>query len=151
MVKCGKVVFTFTIIVFLSFLLFSCAAKEIVIKDESGELIAPQKILLEGQKAVDEANYDLALLYYQALIDNYSENKEYVAWAHYEMGYVYFLLEDYENAKLHFKVIVEDYKDQKSPYALAQFMLSKIEDIENETTEEPEEETEDTESSEENS
>ena len=118
----------FFTIIFTS--LFSCAETQISIKNNDGTIYSPQRLLLEGQTEVNEAQYEQALQYYQAVIDNFPDDKENLAWAYYEIGYVYYLMEDYLNAKINFKIVIKDYKKQKDAYYLAQFMLSKIEEIE---------------------
>ena len=100
--------------------------EEFNIKDNKGNVFSAEKLLLEGQRAYNKKDYELALRYYNAIIEYYPDDKKNVAWAYYEIGYVYYIQEDYEDAKNYFTIVINNYPDQKDACALAGYILSKI-------------------------
>ncbi|MGQ9615825.1 MAG: tetratricopeptide repeat protein [Spirochaetota bacterium] len=78
-----------------------------------------------AQKEFDEGRYKNAIAVYQAIIDNYPENQSAKAWAYYEIGYCYYAMEDYQQAEIYFRKVLNEYQEPAAK-ALAEKMLGKL-------------------------
>ncbi len=78
-----------------------------------------------AQKQFDEGRFKNAITAYQAIIDNYPDNQNAMAWAHYEIGYCYYVMGDHQQAEIFFRKVVNEYREPAAK-TLATQMLEKI-------------------------
>jgi len=112
----------FTAAVF--FLLLSCASKPPVLNRDGQPLTITdyEKI---AQKEFDEQHYQYAISAYEAIIEHYSDNRNALAWAHYEIGYCYYTMKEYNQAEQYFRKVINEYQEPAAK-KLASEMLEKI-------------------------
>jgi TolA-binding protein len=103
----------------------SCASKQPVLYNEDGSPLAITDYEKIAQKEFDERRYNNAIATYNAIISNYPDVKQSVAWAHYEIGFCYYVMEDYEQAEIYFRIVVNEYQDPAAT-KLADKMLGKM-------------------------
>ncbi len=106
------------------FLLLACASKPPVL-DRDGQPLTITDYEKIAQKEFDEQHYQYAISAYEAIIENYSDNKNALAWAHYEIGYCYYTMKEYDRAEQYFRKVVNEYQEPAAK-KLAQEMLDKI-------------------------
>ena len=112
--------------------LFSCTTLiKYEILDKEGNILPPEKLLLKGQQAYDYKSYDIALKYFNLIIEKYPENTYYCAWAYYEIGFVYYSIKKYDEALKYLNILIEKYPDEKEQVSLANFLISKIKEMQN--------------------
>lgn len=119
-----------TLFLFISLfliLLFSCTSTEFSVKDSNNNIYSAEKLLIEGDKAYNNNNYEIALKYYEAVLKYYPDDVTNSAWATYQIGYVYYKMEKYEEAKKYFNIVIEKYSNVKDCVSLSNMMLSRIE------------------------
>ncbi|MCX8057879.1 MAG: tetratricopeptide repeat protein [Spirochaetes bacterium] len=131
-IKINSKKFLFIIFIIILSTIFSCYSLiKYEINDKEGKLLSPEKLLLKGQQAYDYGYYDIAIKYYLTIIEKYPEETYYCAYAYYEIGFIYYATKKYEEAKKYLNIVIEKYPDEKDVVFLANFLLSKIKDIEN--------------------
>jgi len=102
----------------------SCATKSpILYKDGNPLSITDYEKI--AQKEFDEGRYKNAIAAYQAIIDNYPENQSSMAWAYYEIGYCYYAMEEYQQAEIYFRKVLNEYQEPAAR-TLAEKMLGKL-------------------------
>ncbi len=102
----------------------SCASKPPVLyRDEKPLSITDYEKV--AQKEFDEQRYKYAISAYEAIIENYSDNKNALAWAHYEIGYCYYTMKEYDKSEQYFRKVINEYQEPAAK-KLAQEMLDKI-------------------------
>ncbi len=121
-------------IIVILFILSGCKT-EYNIKDENNNIYSAEKLLLLGQESYKAKDYETSIKYYQAIIDNYPDDDYNVAWAYYEIGFIYYVMEDYVKAKEKFNKVIIDYPKQEDQVNLSKYILEKIEAIEKENEE----------------
>ncbi|MFW6138240.1 MAG: tetratricopeptide repeat protein [Spirochaetota bacterium] len=110
-------------------LVMSCATKQPVLykDDRPLHLSEYQKM---AQKKYEEERFREAIPIYRAVIKNYPENSSAVAWAHYEIGFCYYRMENYDQAMVYFRKVVNEYNEPAAT-KLAEHMMSKISEKKN--------------------
>ena len=113
------------ILPFLALFFWSCATPKPVLYNEGKPLLITEyeKLALEEY---ENDRYENAIDVYRAIIENYPDNPKALAWAHYEIGYCYWQLEDYENAEVNFRKVLNEFQEPAAK-TLAGQMLEKIE------------------------
>lgn len=71
--------------------MFSCKSKLEEFDPSLDEKILSQR----GIEAIDEDDYELALLYFEAIIDNPPHDTDANLWAEYEIANLYYKMEEY--------------------------------------------------------
>lgn len=116
----------FTVIALILLLAgFSCATKAPVLYREDGSPLTITDYEKIAQKEFDERRYDNAIAAYSAIISNYPDNAKALVWAHYEIGFCYFLKEDLDQAEFYFRIVSNEYQDPAAT-RLADMMMGKI-------------------------
>ena len=103
----------------------SCASKQPVLYNEDGSPLTITDYEKIAQKEFDERQYENAIATYNAIISNYPDVKKSMAWAHYEIGFCYYVMEDYEQAEVYFRIVINEYQDPAAT-KLAEKMLDKM-------------------------
>jgi tetratricopeptide (TPR) repeat protein len=110
-------------IILVSFI--SCATPKPVLYREGKPLTITDYEKL-AQNEYDNDRYENAIGVYQAIIENYPDNPKALVWAYYEVGYCYWMLEEYERAELYFRKVLNEFQEPAAK-TLAGQMLEKIE------------------------
>jgi len=112
------------LLIIILLVMVNCATKAPVLYKNSKPLsiIDYQKI---AQKEYEGENYSNAILAYKAIIDNYPSNMKSVTWANYEIGYCYYMGENYVKAEAYFRKVINEY-NEPSAKKLSKEMLDKI-------------------------
>jgi tetratricopeptide (TPR) repeat protein len=111
------------ILVLLIISLFSCKSKLDEFEADLDEKILSQR----GIEAIDEDNYKLALLYFQAIINNPPHDTEANLWAKYETANIYYKTEEYfTSLDLLDELILEYDKPEADTYPAAPLILANI-------------------------
>ena len=109
----------------LPLMMLSCASKMPALYMEDGSPFFITDYEKIGQKEFDEGRYDNAISAYTAIISNYPDNTKALVWAHYEIGFCYFVQEEYDEAEFYFRIVINEYQDPAATL-LAEKMIGKI-------------------------
>ena len=115
------------LLVFLTMAVLSCASKMPALYREDGGPLLITDYEKIAQREFDERRYDNAIAAYTAIITSYPDNAKALVWAHYEIGFCYFVKEDYDEAEFYFRIVINEYQDP-SATLLAEKMIGKISD-----------------------
>lgn len=87
------------------------------------------KVLLEKARNIYDLNeYEKSLEGYKFLIEKFPEEREIIAWAYYETGFIQFELKMWEEALENFYIVVNEYSfDNHAAYTLAYNFVRRIE------------------------
>jgi TolA-binding protein len=105
--------------------LFSCATPPPELYGPEGRPLSITDYEKLAQAEYDEDRYENAIQVYSAIIEHYPENQKAVAWANYEIGYSYFMMEEYEQAELYFRTVINEFEEPAAE-KLSQKMLETI-------------------------
>lgn len=110
---------------FVVFFLFTACSGKDTTREDMKNLSAS---LLMDRAAERYSLYDYrgALAYYQAVIKNHPDKTEEVAWARYEIGYIYYIQKKYTEAKTYFEAASATQNAPHSVIILSEMMLRKI-------------------------
>jgi TolA-binding protein len=103
----------------------SCASKAPLLYREDGSPLLITDYEKIAQKEFDERRYDNAIAAYTAIITNYPDNKTALAWAHYEIGFNYYMKGDLDQAEFYFRIVLNEYQEPAAS-TLAEMMIGKI-------------------------
>lgn len=103
----------------------SCATAPPALYDAGGEPLSITDYEKLAQKEYENGRYENAVLVYQAIIDHYPRNQDAVAWAHYEIGYCYYMREEYDRAEQYFRTVLNRFQEPAAR-TLATQMLERI-------------------------
>jgi len=95
------------------FLLFGFGACESV-PDEIPEDLSPAEMFQRAQEAVDESHWDTALRYYEEFIIRYPDERGMIVEAEYEIAFITYKKEQYQDALDMFRAILADYEADNS-------------------------------------
>jgi outer membrane protein assembly factor BamD (BamD/ComL family) len=100
----------------------SCASRPIAIPQD---LTAPE-LIQRAQEATDRNRYNNALQYYQAILERFSYNSEYVCAAEYEIAFIYYKQKKYAQAKSGFNTLLDRYNTPDGELLPPQFRILAI-------------------------
>ena len=122
----GNCVFSFSFLmtICVASVLFSCATKPPALSN-NGKPFPITEYEKIAQREFDNKNYENAILAYNAIIENYPDNKKAVVWANYEIGFCHFLLKEYEEAERYFRIVINEYQEPAAT-KLAQDRIEEI-------------------------
>jgi outer membrane protein assembly factor BamD (BamD/ComL family) len=83
----------------------ACATGSVTI---SGDL-SPAELIQRAQEASDKNRYNLALQYYQALLDRNATNIDLVCAAEYEIAFIHYKQKKYDTAKEELNILLTRY------------------------------------------
>ena len=111
------------ILVLLITVLISCKSRTDNFDPDLDEKILAQR----GTEAIDNDNFKLALLYFQAIIDNPPDNTDANIWSSYEIANIYYKMEEYiASLELLDAIILEYQKEEAVLYPEAPLVLAKL-------------------------
>lgn len=111
-------------------ILAGCASEP----EEIPEGLSPAEMFQRAQEAVDESKWDVALRYYEEFIVRYPDNRGAIIEAEYEIAFIAYKQERYEEAIDMFEAILADYQADNSgilpdwPEILAERLIEIIEE-----------------------
>ena len=114
-------------------LLFSACASTANISED----MTPAELIQRAQEATDRNRYNLAMQYYEALLERNRNNIDLVITAEYEIANIQYKQKKYQQARSGFNGVLEYYNTPDEEFLplhfkrLAQIGLDKIEKIEN--------------------
>lgn len=115
---------SFHIFFIASLLLIGCTPRAVV-KEDLSKL--PANVLMDkAAERYSVYDYQGALTYYQAVIDYYPSRYEEVAWARYEIGYIYYVQKKYDKAREFFELASSTPQAPNSVIILSEMMLKKL-------------------------
>jgi TolA-binding protein len=105
----------------LSALFYSCASKAPALyrNGEPLSIIEYEKI---AQQEYEKKRYEYVIAAYETIVKYYPNNPSKLAWAHYEIGFSYYVQEMYDKAEYSFNIVINDYQEPAAR-KLAQDML----------------------------
>ncbi|OHD57774.1 MAG: hypothetical protein A2096_09390 [Spirochaetes bacterium GWF1_41_5] len=99
--------------------------------ENTGNYDAPFKIIEHAQEYFGQKDYFKAIRLYKQLIEDYSaERDKYekeLAWATYEIGFCYLVMNRYDTAEPYFKKVIKDFFSHTAPVKLSEDRLREIE------------------------
>lgn len=110
----------------LASLLLSCATKPPVLYN-NGKPLPITEYEKIAQREFDNKNYENAILAYNAIIENYRDNKKASVWAYYEIGFCHLVLKEYGEAEKYFRIVINEYQEPAAT-KLAQDRIEEIGD-----------------------
>ena len=119
----------FTIGLFaLTVILSSCATKKPVLYGPEGDPFTITKYEKIAQMEREAGRYENAVEVYRVIIERFGENRISLVWAHYETGFCYFKLQNYDEAEVRFRRVINEFQDPAAR-KLSQDMLTKIAEL----------------------
>ncbi len=125
-----KLLQTSSVIMFM-FILAGCAG----VPKEIPEGLQPEEYFKNAQSAVvDWGNYKAALFYYEEFLKRYPDMKGKAIEAEYEIAFIHYKQENYNESEKRFRALLDKYKTDESLYypewirILSEKMLLKIEE-----------------------
>jgi outer membrane protein assembly factor BamD (BamD/ComL family) len=94
------------------------------------ENLSPSELIQRAQEASDRNRYNLALQYYQALLERNQTNIDLICAAEYEIAFVYYKQKKYAQAREGFNALLERYNTPDEAYLPPQFKLLAIKVLE---------------------
>jgi len=116
--------FGISLIILFLYTISACATKAPVLYRD-GEPLSIVEYEKIAQKEFEYDHYDNAIRAYKAVIKNYPENSEVIAWANYEIGFCYYVQKKYKEAEICFRKVINEYQDPTAK-KLAEEMVEKI-------------------------
>lgn len=99
--------------------LVSCASAPVVIPENA----SPMELVQRAQDATDNNKYDVAIQYYQAILDRFGDDREMVCTAEYEIAFIKYKQHKYAEAKAGFNALLERYKGADADFLPAQYKI----------------------------
>ena len=119
----------FTIGLFaLAVILSSCATKKPVLYGPEGDPFTITKYEKIAQMEREAGRYENAVEVYRVIIERFGENRTSLVWAHYETGFCYFKLQNYDEAEVQFRRVINEFQDPAAR-KLSQDMLTRIAEL----------------------
>ncbi|MCL2478856.1 MAG: tetratricopeptide repeat protein [Treponema sp.] len=114
----------------------SCATKPVVIPDE----LTAAEMVQRAQEASDRNRYTVSLQYYEAILERFPDDMEYVCTAEYEIAFIYYKQKKYDLSKTGMSNLLERYNSPDEELlpqqykVLANKILTTITDMENKSS-----------------
>jgi len=91
------------------------------------EDLSPAELIQRAQEASDRNRYNIALQYYEALLERNRENETLVITAEYEIAFIHYKQKKYQQASTEFNSLLEKYNSPDEELLPQQFKrLSQI-------------------------
>ena len=99
--------------------LFACATSRVNIPEE----LSPAEIIQRAQEASDRNRYNVALQYYEALLERNRTNIDLVCTAEYEIAFIHYKQKKYDQARDAFNALLERYNTPDEELLPQQFKI----------------------------
>jgi outer membrane protein assembly factor BamD (BamD/ComL family) len=102
-----------------------------------GHDLSPAELIQRAQEASDRNRYNIALQYYEALLDRNRDNIDLVITAEYEIAFINYKQKNFQQARLELNAVLEYYNTPDEELLpqhfkrLAQIVLDRIDEVEN--------------------
>jgi len=112
--------------------LFSACVSTVVISED----LSPAQLIQRAQEASDKNRYNVALQYYEALLERNRSNIDLVITAEYEIAFIHYKQKKYSQAREGLNGVLEYYNTPDEVFLpqqfkrLAQIVLARIDEIE---------------------
>mgnify|MGYP006287622245 CR=1 FL=1 len=120
-------------------LLSLAACQTVPTPDDIPDGLSQAELFQRAQEAVDDENWEAALVYYQTFLQRFPDDAANRAAAKYEVAFIYYRTGDLQTAEEQFDALLEDYEDPalagqlpQWPRILATKLLGMIEEEQNE-------------------
>ncbi len=121
----GQRFFYILLVLIIYFIGNTCASNKPVLYNDGKPLTITEYEKI-AQREYDNDHCEYAIEAYRAIIENYPENVKAQAWAHYEIGFCYYVLKEYDNAEKYFRRVINEFQDPAAR-KLTEKMIAKIE------------------------
>jgi len=105
----------FAIILASAFICAACATVKIP------QELSPAELIQRAQEASDHNRYNIALQYYQALLDRNQNNIDLVCAGEYEIAFIHYKQKKYDQARAEFNALLERYNSPDAELLPPQF------------------------------
>ena len=116
----------------LTLWLLGCTNTTAVLPEKETKTIGSKQLLELAAERYGNYQYPEALYYYNQIITNYTsdndEDNEARTWALYEIGYIYYIQNDYDIADSYFDKVLVQKTPTDAPRKLASKMKGKIQE-----------------------
>jgi outer membrane protein assembly factor BamD (BamD/ComL family) len=103
-----------------AFLCFAgCASGPLVINED----LTPEELIQRAQEASDRNRYKVSLQYYQALLDRFPSNIDWVIAAEYEIAFIHYKQKNYEQSREEFNSLLQYYDTPDAELLPPQFKI----------------------------
>ena len=109
----------FAALVGVALLGVSCKTAPVVVADG----LSPAEIVQRAQEASDANRFGDAIVYYQAILDRFPTNMQYVCQADYEIAFIHFKEKKYGQAKDEFDTLLARYDSPDAQLLPAQYKV----------------------------
>jgi outer membrane protein assembly factor BamD (BamD/ComL family) len=96
-----------------------CASGPLVI----GEDLTPEEMVQRAQEASDRNRYKVSLQYYQAMLDRFPSNIDWVIAAEYEIAFIHYKQKNYEQSREEFNSLLQYYDTPDAELLPPQFKI----------------------------
>ena len=103
----------------------ACATGQVNIPD-----LSASELIQRAQEASDRNRYNLALQYYQALLERNPTNIDLVCTAEYEIAFIHYKQKKYSLARAGFNALLDRYNEHEEGYLPPQFKLLSLKVLE---------------------
>ena len=114
----AKPVFS-VIAVLITLFAVSCATGPVVIPDN----MTAAEMVQRAQEASDKNRYNISLQYYEAILQRFSYDIEYVCAAEYEIAFIYYKQKNYEDSRQGFYRLLARYNAPDSELLPAKYQI----------------------------
>jgi outer membrane protein assembly factor BamD (BamD/ComL family) len=87
------------------------------------ETITPAELIQRGQEASDRNRHTISLQYYEAILEKFPENNDYVCAAEYEIAFIHYKQKKYGQAKAEFQVLLDRYNTTEAELLPPQYRV----------------------------
>jgi outer membrane protein assembly factor BamD len=108
-----------TVLAIILVLFASC--KTVPEPEEIPEDLTQAELFQRAQEAVDEENWEAALVYYETFLTRFPQDHANRAAAKYEVAFIYYRRGELERAEALFEQLLQDYQDPALEGALPQW------------------------------
>ena len=117
-------------------ILFSGCATTVIVSED----LSPAELIQRAQEASDRNRYNVALQYYEALLERNRNNIDLVITAEYEIAFIYYKQKKYQQARSGLNGVLEYYNTPDEVLLpqhfkrMAQIVIERIDEKENTST-----------------
>jgi outer membrane protein assembly factor BamD (BamD/ComL family) len=117
-------------------ILFSGCATTVIVSED----LSPAELIQRAQEASDRNRYNVALQYYEALLERNRNNIDLVITAEYEIAFIYYKQKKYQQARSGLNGVLEYYNTPDEVLLpqhfkrMAQIVIERIDERENTST-----------------
>jgi outer membrane protein assembly factor BamD (BamD/ComL family) len=100
-------------------LVAACATGQVAIPED----LSAAELVQRGQEASDRNRYNIALQYYETVLERFPYSAEYVCTAEYEIAFIFYKQKKYDLSKMWFNALLERYNSPDEELLPPQFKV----------------------------